>query len=137
MKLDQYNQKRLYINSYHHLPMQAICLGSIMLHSNSAHMTYFMVHYPTRDLQRRLGLSKQGVTIFTITINDSNTEKFPASGSGNMQSQHVPWEPHTNRGRIFFCILPCLNICDFSWLNVYFIVHHPTRDLQRRLGLNC
>ena len=29
--------------------------------------TYFMVHYPIRDLQRRLGLLKQGVTIFTIT----------------------------------------------------------------------
>ena len=31
---------------------------------------HFMVHYPTRDVQRRLGLLKQEVTIFTITLND-------------------------------------------------------------------
>ena len=29
---------------------------------------YFLVHYPTRDLQRSLGLLKHGVTIFTISI---------------------------------------------------------------------
>ena len=27
-----------------------------------------------------------------------------------MQSKHAPWEPHTNWGEIFFCILPYLNI---------------------------
>ena len=37
------------------------------------------VHYPTRDLLRRLGLLKQGVTIFAIRqINDLNTEKNPS-----------------------------------------------------------
>ena len=30
-------------------------------------LIYFIVHCPTTDLQRRLGLLKQGVTIFTIT----------------------------------------------------------------------
>ena len=37
-------------------------------HSNTIIIFHFMVHYPTRDLQRRLGLLKQGVTIFTITL---------------------------------------------------------------------
>ena len=35
-----------------------------------------------------------------------------------MQCRHAPWEPHTNRGEIFFCILLYLNISDFSWLKV-------------------
>ena len=30
-------------------------------------LTELIVHYSTRDLLRRLGLLKQGVTIFTIT----------------------------------------------------------------------
>ena len=36
---------------------------------------------------------------------------------GNMHSRYAPWEPHTNQGEIFFCILPYL--CDFSWLKVF------------------
>ena len=35
-----------------------MCIINIML---------YPVHYPTRDLLRRLGLLKQGVTIFIIT----------------------------------------------------------------------
>ena len=31
--------------------------------------SYFFVHYPTRDLQRKLGQLKQGVTIFIILHN--------------------------------------------------------------------
>ena len=85
----------------------------------------YPVHYPTRDLLRRLGLLKQGVTIFIITQNDFNTEKNPSpavtSTPGNMQSRHAPWEPNTSRGEIFFCILPYLNISDFSWLKVFVI----------------
>ena len=38
----------------------------------------------------------------------------------NTQSRHVLWEPHTNQDGIFFCVLPYLNISDFSWLKVYF-----------------
>ena len=98
---------------------------------------HFIVHYPTRDLQGRLGLLRQGVTIFTITINNLNAEKNPSPAMtwtpGNMQARHASWEPHTNRGGIFFYILPYFSISDFSWLNVYFIVHYPTRDLQRKL----
>ena len=79
-------------------------------------MTHFIVHYPTSDLRGRLGLLRQGGTIFTITLNDSNTEKnlSPAvtRTPGNMQSRRAPWEPHTNRGGVFFCILPYLNISD-------------------------
>ena len=88
---------------------------------------YFIAQYPTRDLRRRLGLLKQGVTIFTITINDLNTEKSPSPAvtwtpcRQHAVYRHAPWEPHTNRGGIFFYILPYLNISDFSWLNVYTI----------------
>ena len=59
--------------------------------------TEYLVHYPTRDLRRRLGLLiKQGVTIFTH-LNDLNTENIPCDlNPGNMQSRHAPWEPHTN-----------------------------------------
>ena len=39
---------------------------------------FFIVHYLTKDLQRRLGLLKQGVTIFTMYLNDLNAEKIPA-----------------------------------------------------------
>ena len=36
----------------------------------------FLVHNPTRDLQRRLGLLKQGVTTYLhCHLNDLNTEK--------------------------------------------------------------
>ena len=36
----------------------------------------FILHYPTRDLHRRLGLLKYGVTIFTINhISKLNTEQ--------------------------------------------------------------
>ena len=34
---------------------------------------------------------------------------------GNMQSSYAPWEPHTNRDEIFFCILPYLQ---HQWLFV-------------------
>ena len=54
---------------------------------------------------------------------------------GNMQSRHAPQEPCINQDGIFFCILPYLNISDFSWLKVYIPYHYPTRDLQGRLGL--
>ena len=37
---------------------------SLLLHTN---VPNYPVHYPTRDLLRRLGLLKQGVTIFIIT----------------------------------------------------------------------
>ena len=33
--------------------------------------------------------------------------------SGNMQSRHVSWEPHTNRDGTFFYILPYWNISDY------------------------
>ena len=39
----------------------------------------------------------------------------------HMQFMHVPQEPHTNWDGIFLCILPYLNISDFSCLrNVLF-----------------
>ena len=37
-----------------------------------------------------------------------------------LQSRHAPWEPHTNRDEILFCILPYLNISDVSWLKVLY-----------------
>ena len=46
----------------------------------------YPVHYPTRDLLRRLGLLKQGFTNFTIPA--------VTLTPGNMQSRYVPWEPH-------------------------------------------
>ena len=40
-----------------------------------------------------------------------------------MQSRHAPWEPHTNWGGIFLCILPFLNTSDFLWLrDVQFLI---------------
>ena len=40
---------------------------------------FFLVHYPTKDLQGKLGLLRQGVTIFTsYQLNDLNAEKIPA-----------------------------------------------------------
>ena len=79
--------------------------------NTSAHL----VHYPTRDLRRRLGLLQQGVSMFTH-LNDLNTEKSQSSSDlnteksqsssdlnpGNMQSRHAPWDPHTNRDGIIF-----------------------------------
>ena len=49
--------------------------------------------------------------------------------------RHAPWEPHTNRDEIFFCILSYLNINDFSWCKGFYPLHYPTRDLLTRLGL--
>ena len=66
--------------------------------NTSAHL----VHYPTRDLCRRLGLLQQGITMFTH-LNDLKTEKSQPSSDlnpGNMQSRYAPWEPHTNQDGI-------------------------------------
>ena len=78
---------------------------------------------PVRRLQ-----NKAGDQNLYYHLNDLNTEIIPASTSGNMQSRYVPWEPHANRDKIFFCILPYLNISAFSWLKVFYPVHYPTRD---------
>ena len=59
-----------------------------------------LVHYITRDLHRRLGMLKQGVTIFTH-LSDLNTEAQCGNlNPGNMQSRHTPQEPHTNQDGI-------------------------------------
>ena len=86
---------------------------------------------------RKPKLIEQGVTIFTIfsLLNDLNVEKNLSPvvtwTPSNVQSRHTPWEPHTNQDGIFLCILPYLNISDFSWLKITgFLVHYPTRDLQ-------
>ena len=51
-----------------------------------------------------------------------------------MLSRHVSREPHTHRDGIFLCILPHLNISDFSWwLKVFCLLRYCIRDLLRRL----
>ena len=40
--------------------------------------TMFPVHYPTRDLLRKLSLLKQGVNNLHYHINDLNAEKIPS-----------------------------------------------------------
>ena len=83
-------------------------------------------HCPSRDLQRKLSLMEQGVTIFTITLMILNAKNSQPSGDwtpGNVQSRYVPQEPHTSWDGIPFCILRYLNISDFSWLKVYVLSH--------------
>ena len=53
-------------------------------------------------------------------LNDLNTEKNPSPAvtwtPNNVQSRHEPQEPHTtNQDGSFLCVLPYLNISDFSW----------------------
>ena len=57
----------------------------------------------------------------------------------NVLSWHMPQEPHTNWDRTFLCILPYLNISDFScWLKVYslYTLHHYN-SLSYVYGTRC
>ena len=51
-------------------------------------------------------------------LNDLNAETNPSPAvtwtPSNVQSRHMPRELHTNQDGIFLCILPYLNISDFS-----------------------
>ena len=62
-----------------------------------------------------------------------NAEKNPSPAvswiPSNVLSRHVPLEPPTNQGGIFLCILPYLNISDFSWWLKVYLLYYPTRDL--------
>ena len=42
-----------------------------------------------------------------------------------MQSRHVPWEPHTNEGGVFLCILPYLSLNKISFEE---LLDHCTMD---------
>ena len=97
----------------------------------------FLVHYPTRTwAAKKAKPVKAGSHYLHYHLNDLNTEKIPAQRWLEPQATCCLGMCHgshtlANWGGIFFCILPYLNISDFLWLNVYFLVHYPTRDLQR------
>ena len=53
---------------------------------------YFLEHYLIRDLQRRLGLLKWGITIFRVSwMSENNPTLVMTWTPGNTQSWHVPW----------------------------------------------
>ena len=49
---------------------------------------------------------------------------------GHVQSRHMPWEPHTNRDGIPFCILPYLTSVTSSGSKSMFCFHYPTRKAR-------
>ena len=48
-----------------------------------------------------------------------NASPAVTSTSSNLQSRHMPREPHTNWDGIFLCVLPYLTINDFSWFRSF------------------
>ena len=77
-----------YIHMYSHIAIHGLPKPyKNVLHSHKValklkvcyELFHFMVHYLTRDLRRRLGLLKQGVTHYLhYHLNDLNTEKNPS-----------------------------------------------------------
>ena len=81
----------------------------------------FSVTISRQGSARRLKPVEQGVTIFTVhKLSDLKAEKPGLEYQSNIQSRHMPREPHTNQDGTSLCILPYLNISDFLWLEVYF-----------------
>ena len=94
-----------------------------------------LVHYPTTDLQKGqdlLNCWSRELLSSPWTKWFECRKKFQPSGDLNAKQHqcrlyrhacmHATRKPHTNGDEIFLCILPYLNISDFSWLGVYSLV---------------
>jgi len=90
---------------------------------------FHIIHYPTRDLQRRLLKPVKVGSHKSVPKTLSNAEKNPRPG-GDLIDLQSTWGATQPGSQDLSCIQPVLNNIDFF---CFIRAHYPTRDLQRRL----